>query len=336
MFRDRLVLYQELEEARGSRVLVYITGDRQGMETQIHSEIVNFIVDHLDSFSIPGKIEKISLFLYSRGGETLAGWTIVNLIRQFCRNFEVIVPSKAHSSATLICLGADQIIMTKQATLGPIDPSINTPLNPQMPGAPGNIRIPISVEAVASYFELAKKELALTGQNELASIFLKLADHVHPVALGGVYRSRAQIQMLAEKLLRVHMNDEERVKKIISVLCSESGSHDYTIARKEARDELALPIEKPDDHLYSIINRLFFDIRAELELDSRFNPHQVLGASQVAPYSATRGMIESISGGSHKYLSEGTLTKIQIQTQMGPQEGINDLRTFEGWRHEGL
>ena len=56
--------------------------------------------------------------------------TIANMIRLFCDEFEVIVPSKAHSTATLICLGADRVVMTKQATLGPIDPGINDPPNP--------------------------------------------------------------------------------------------------------------------------------------------------------------------------------------------------------------
>ena len=128
MFKDRIPFYQELERLRKSKVLVYITGDRQNMETKIHSEIIHFFADHLDTFS---SSNKISLFLYSKGGDTLAGWSIVNLIRQFCKQFEVIVPSRAQSTATLICLGAETIVMTKQATLGPIDPSVNNPLNPQ-------------------------------------------------------------------------------------------------------------------------------------------------------------------------------------------------------------
>ena len=59
--------------------------------------------------------------MYTRGGNTLAGWSIINLIRQFCDELEIIIPSKAHSTGTLMALGANSIIMTKQATLGPID-----------------------------------------------------------------------------------------------------------------------------------------------------------------------------------------------------------------------
>ena len=129
MYQDRKQLYEQLEQNRMSKVIVYVTGDRRQMETKIHSEVVDFLIHHLDTV---GDVDKITLYLYTRGGDTLASWGIANLIRQFCANFEVIVPFKCHSGGTLICLGADNIIMTKQATLGPIDPSVNTPLNPQV------------------------------------------------------------------------------------------------------------------------------------------------------------------------------------------------------------
>ena len=48
----------------------------------------------------------------------------MNLIRNFCKYFEIIVPFNCHSAGTIISLGANRIVMTKQATLGPIDPSV--------------------------------------------------------------------------------------------------------------------------------------------------------------------------------------------------------------------
>jgi len=90
--------------------------------------------------------------------------------------------------------------MTKQATLGPIDPSINTRLNPQIPGALPQNTHPVSVEAVKGYIAFAKEELAIKDDTALANIMVKLSDVVHPLVLGEVYRSRAQIKMLAEKL----------------------------------------------------------------------------------------------------------------------------------------
>ncbi len=144
--------------------------------------------------------------------------------------------------------------------------------------------------------------------------------------------------MLAEKLLRFHTGsgDAKKIKKIISVLCNESGSHDYTINRKEAAIELSLPIEKPNNELYGVIKSIFTDIRSELELDAAFNINTVIGGQPSVDYKCTRGLIETISGGSHKFVTEGNLSNIKIQTPSGPQEAINDKRIFEGWKYEGI
>lgn len=332
MYKKRVSLYKKIEKERKSRVLLYVTGDRQKLETQIHSEVGDFFSDHLDTFNLP---KKISLILYSRGGDTLSAWMIVNMIRLFCDEFEVIIPSKAHSAATLISLGADKIVMTKQATLGAIDPSVNTPLNPPVPGAPHpSMRLPISVEAVAGYFELAKKMMGIKKEENLTSVFLKLTDQMHPVALGDVYRARTQIQMLAEKLLRSHMKDNNVIKKIISVLCSESGSHDYTINRREAKNDLGLPIEKPSDKLYEVIRDVHISIRNELKLNEPFDPDVELGANPTKQFTATRALVESVTGGSHKFLTQANLTRVQLNSPVGPQPGLQMQKLFEGWSYE--
>ncbi|WP_425569279.1 SDH family Clp fold serine proteinase [Shinella granuli] len=76
--------------------------------------------------------KKISLLLHTNGGNTAAAWRLVNLIKTFCDEFEVLIPYKAMSAGTLISLGAQSIVMTKQAALGPIDPSLIHPLGPQV------------------------------------------------------------------------------------------------------------------------------------------------------------------------------------------------------------
>jgi len=339
MLKDREHLYHQIEALRKSKLIVFVTGDRPGFETQIHPEILDFFIDHLDNI---GKHQKISLFLYTRGGNTLAAWSLVNLIRQFCEEFEVIIPSNAHSAGTLLSLGANTIIMTKQATLGPIDPSLNSPLNPQNPLAPNNptARVPVSVESIKGYIQLAKEDLGITDQNNLADILINLSNQVHPLVLGDVYRSRTQIQMLAKKLLLKQMDDPEKIEKIIAFLCSDSGSHDYTIHRTEAKNELGLNIEKPNDEFYVIIKSIFDDIKQELELNQPFTPNLVLGSLNTASYVTRRALIESAQYGTHVFVSEGTLVKTdQIIPQPHPlppiqRSLIDDQRHFEGWKTE--
>lgn len=329
-YSDRLEWYRVLEERLEAKIVCYVTGDRPGLETQISAEVLDFIVDHLDLLSMPNRI---SLFLYTRGGNTLAGWSVINLMRQFCKELYVIVPAKALSTGTLMCLGADVILMTKQATLGPIDPSVNGPLCPAIAGAPPHARAPVSVEAVRGFIDLAKNELGIASESQLAEVLSKLADAVHPLVLGDVYRTRDQIRMLARRLLSNQLKDSEKLEQIISFLCSDSGSHDYTIDRREARDRLGLNVMKPDDGLYGIIKRIYDDIRADLRLSIPLDPNVVLGHQDHVDYSFQRALIESVTGGSHAFISEGCFKKHALMTSDGiAQTAIEDRRTFEGWR----
>lgn len=329
MYAERKRLYKKIEAFTDSKVLCFVTGDRQNLELQIAPDALDPFAEHLDEI---GVTKRISLVLYSRGGITLAGWSIVNLIKQFCDELHVIIPSKAHSTATLIALGASSIMMTKQATLGPIDPSVNGPLNPQMPGPNPMARVPVSVESVSGYLEYAKS-VGIQSEAEIAKLVLDLASKINPLVLGNVYRSRSQIRMLGRRLLSDHIKDAKKIDKILDFLCSESGSHDYTINRREAANELGLKIVKPDDAKYAVIRALHRDFAAEMELQTPFDPNVVLGADAEKEYSFTRGLIESASGGSTKFLSRGRLRRTIIQVGPAQQEAAEDRRTFEAWKH---
>lgn len=331
MKKDRVELYKEFESKRNSKLLVYYTSTRQGLETQIAKDVLPKFSNQLDNI---GDTKKISLFLYTNGGDTLAAWSLVNLIRSFCKDLEVIIPSNCFSSGTLICLGANRLIMTKQAALGPIDPSITGPLNPMIPGIQNpNAKVPVSVEYVNAYIEMAKNDFGITDQKNLTEILIHLSEKIHPLTLGQVYKSKSQIQMIARNLMKYQKINKEKTDTIIKFLCSESGSHDYSIRRDEAINNLGINVEKPSMELYSIIKQIHDDISKELELENPFEPMIMLNNAkqQNYPYSFRRGLIESIED-TDVFISEGNLVKIQ-----DPRTGqllANDNRMFEGWRHE--
>ena len=326
MIDDRISILRKIEERRASNAILYVTGDRPGLETQIHQETYDYFVNILDEI---GVVDKISLILYTRGGNTLAAWSIVNLIRQFCNEFEVIIPNKAQSAGTLISIGAKTIVMTKQATLGPVDPSINTPLNPQINGAPPDAKVPVSVEAVNGFLELAKSNMDNPDANAMKDLIIKLSEEVHPLVLGEVFRSKTQIQMLSKKLLSNSEIEADKIDALVSFLCSESGSHDYTIHRREARN-LGLIVEKPDSDFYSEIKALYDDFATELKLTEKWEPLREFGSSDHLTYANKRCLLESTSGKSYCFSTEGEMRKVQ----QGPQTQIQDNRTFEGWKNE--
>lgn len=275
MYSSRVEYYKQLKDEFQGAVIAYITGDRPGFETRIAQDVIDLFIAQLDKI---GPVERIVLYLYTRGGDTSAAWNIVNLLRMYCEDLLVVVPHKAHSAGTIISLGANKIIMTKQATLSPIDPSLNSPMNPIIPNDPAKQTTPVSVEAVKGYIELAKDEFGISDGNALSDVLIKLSEYVHPLVLGQVYRSRAQIKMLAGKLLKNQVADDGKVSRIIDFLCSDSGSHDYTINRREAAEELELNVAKPTSTQYEIIKNLYDDFSQELGLGQIFDPKLIQGA----------------------------------------------------------
>jgi hypothetical protein len=336
VYTNRLELYKKLEELRNSKLLVYITGDRPGLGTQIHPEVLDYLADHLDQITSRKRVKKISLLLYTSGGQTIAAWSIVNLLKQFCDEYEVIIPSKAHSAGTIIVLGASNIVMTKQSTLSPIDPSFNGPLNPIVSGPTGNMNVPVSVEAINGFFSLIRNDLGIWKKSDLSKIVSSLTDKVHPLVLGETYRARNQIKNLAEKILTNQIDGKKNRKRIIKFLTEDSGSHDYTIGRKEAKEYLGLPVEIPSEELYDNIKAIFDDIKMELELNNPFNAISMFGpsAGQIS-YSLRQALIESIAFKSHVFLKEGIMVRSRSANPMGMvQDIITDQQIFQGWRHE--
>jgi Serine dehydrogenase proteinase len=330
-YQNRLPILTQIEAARNSKAILYVTGDRPGMETQISPEVIDLFADHLDDL---WPTEKISLILYTPGGNTAAAWQLVNLLRTFCDDFEVIVPSKALSSGTLISLGANRIVMTKQASLGPIDPSLNGPLNPNVPGGAPNHRAPVSVEAVQGFLDVVQEQLGVKDSVSLASVWNHLSDKIHPLVLGQIFRTRSQIRTLAKRLLVNQVIEDDKKEGIISFLCSESGSHDHSINRREARS-MGLVIENPSQDFYEILRNLHNSVSETLKLRIPFSLDTELAGSNQARYQCRRALIESTKHGSHQFISEGEISRISVGTGTGiPQTAFQDSREFEGWRKE--
>src|SRR3989442_3059553 len=127
---SRVQLIQQLAGVRGRPTLAFVLGDRQNLNTQIAPDQISLTSTLLEEL---GHVPALDLFLYSTGGITMAPFAFVNLVREYADQFSVIVPFKALSAATLICLGADEIVMTPLASLSPVDPSVARALNPLIP-----------------------------------------------------------------------------------------------------------------------------------------------------------------------------------------------------------
>ena len=340
---ERQRLIREIERERNSRLLVTIWGDRPGqlnnpgLETVIAPDSHPIAFEHLEGF---GKINKIDVLLYSTGGHTLAAWGLANLYREYSKKVGVIIPHKALSAATLITLSANEIIMSRLGHLSPIDPSITSPLGPMVQTQPGQMRIvPISVEEVAGFFELAKTSINndtnCKEKENLVTIFDRLASQVHPLALGAVYRSREQIQTLADRLLSFHMGGDDKKKereRIVTILTRELGSHDYLIGRTEAKERLGLNVINVSSELNSKVLALFNEYQSLLSLKLPYNQQGILGTANTWTGNFPRAIIES-SDLTHIYRTDKTIQRVQVQ-QPGlpvPMIAYQEQVSFEGW-----
>jgi hypothetical protein len=318
----RQPIYKKIEVERKTRVFALVTGERVGLQTQIAGDAVGPFVSLLDAV---GPTPKISLILDTLGGQTAAAWRLINLVRSFCDELEVIVPTKAMSAGTLMALGAARIVMTKQAALGPIDPSLdNHPLSPKIPSPHGGLlNMPVSAEAVRGYIEEVKKDVK--DPLALANVWINLAGQIHPIVLGEIFRLGVQIRAMATTLIAGQVRSAQKRKAIIQLLCSDSGSHDYTINRRKAA-EIGLNVEKPSAALYQLLTQITKSYTVELKNLEPHLPQNVLAGQPSANYNLVRGLIES-SAESYGFVTEGMYSIIP-----GPPQTITDQKTFEGWR----
>lgn len=285
----RVELIKKLEAARGGRLLVsYVTSTRSGHEIQMADDVLRLLFEHLESGKEAAR-KGIDLLIHSNGGSGTVPWRLVSLIREYTKNFAVLVPHKAFSAATLVALGADEILMHRMGCLGPIDPSVANIFNPPHPQIPGQ-PAPISVEDVTAYFKLIKEDVGITHEDELVQAFLALAEKVHPLALGNVQRHHNQSRLMASKLLRMHMppDQEHEISQIVENLKSNLFFHGHPISRREARDDLKLKVKDPDPAVEELMWAVYEEYENDLSLKSPLQGlHELDSRGLLAPVGAT-------------------------------------------------
>lgn len=319
--RDIDEVIRELEASRSSRVVCFATSDRKGQETQIGNDALPVVYEHLAAI---GTVPQLDLLLYSRGGDTLTGFTLARALREFGGRISVLVPFRANSCATLIALGADDVVMGPFGELSPIDPSITTPHGPTIDQGGQQAFIPVSVEDVANYFALARKEAGLATAEHMSEVFGALSARISPLALGAVYRAREQIGMLADKLLSLHMGEPARREPIIKALTRELLSHDYTLGRREAR-AIGIPAIDAPASDGALMWEAYEWMADAMKLREPFIP-------TVGTVTSTRGLVLSRSRKSG-FVSEYSVSKVTQTLQSGVRQDVTKAEVIaEGWK----
>ncbi len=283
-WHERLALIRQIEKLRGSSVICYLTSLRPNVLAPMEGDAVREIFDHLQA--IPRrpaeKAEKLDLFLCSNGGDGTVPWRLVPVIHNFAKHFAVLVPFHAYSAATILALGANEVLMHPFGVLGPIDPTVTNEFNPQIPPNSGRY-VGISVEDVKAYINFVKETVGIKHEDELVRMMELLGNQIHPLALGNVERFLAQSRLIARKLLKLHMDEtvsERDIEDIIEGLASKLYFHGHPINRQEAQRELRLKIanETPSE-VEDLMWKLYLDYEEEFQNREPFNPFVDLAAT---------------------------------------------------------
>lgn len=116
---DLLTELQKEEKFKDKKIITFFTSFKYPVAIEDADAIMIEEVLINTDFSNKGLL----FVLNSPGGSGLAAERIINICRNYSSNdFEVLVPNKAKSAATMICLGSNKIWMSSSSELGPIDP----------------------------------------------------------------------------------------------------------------------------------------------------------------------------------------------------------------------
>ena len=266
---QRRPLYRELEALRGHPVIAYVTSARAGAAGSIAGVSVAELLLQLDQ--LPSSTKELDLLLVSNGGDPTVAWRIVSLIRERVSRFSVLIPQAAFSAATLIALGADEIVMHPHGNLGPTDPQITHRKPPSKDGA--GQAVGFGAEDLAAFLRFAKDNVGLTDQKQLLSVFNHFCEEVGSVAIGVAARSTQLTVSMGEKLLQLHMRadaDKAKARAISEKLTRDFFHHGYPVSRSEAA-VIGLPIADRNHAVERLMWAIWSSMSEELKLREPVN-----------------------------------------------------------------
>jgi len=227
-------------------------------------DAVRHFIDQIDAIK-DGK--EVDILIHSTGGDPLAAWKLMSVLRERFESVAVLVPFMAFSAATIFALGANEIVMHPHASLGPIDPQIT------IRNAQGEQR-QFSFEDVGAFLRFLSEEMGITEQAYTSAIIEKLFSVVDPVHVGGAKRASELSTEVGERLLQLHMTGAEerpRARTIAEGLNKSFFAHGDAVSRSRAR-ALQLKIADNNPELEELIWQAYLGLEAYMELRSAFNP----------------------------------------------------------------
>jgi hypothetical protein len=191
-----------------------------------------------------GDDRRVALVLQTAGGYVNAARRLAVLLRDHVDTLHIVVPHKAISAGTLLCLAADELVLGRLAELSPLDPNVSS-AHPQA-GMPPSI----SSADIHGYVEMAEVWFGLDRERHGLELFKLLNQKIFPTSLSSFYRSERQMVDYCREFLCHSMAKATPAERevVAEKLVRGYGSHDYVITRPEVLDlGLAVRLPPPDE-----------------------------------------------------------------------------------------
>lgn len=237
--RRRLSHIRQMEREWGTRVMAMI---HRKEAISVFGVPVYQYIDIEDAEEILRGIRAagdtpVDLILHTPGGQLHASIQIARALKGHKSKTRVMIPHYSMSGGTIIALAADEIIMDKDASLGPIDPQIGDLLRGVFP-APSWIHV------------AEKKDMDADDTTLIISdVSRKAMDFMRSIAR----------ELLADKI-----TDEEKLTTVIDKLVGGEMIHSQPISAAEAAG-LGLPVSTQLPTQVHDFMKLYRSVRTNVE-----------------------------------------------------------------------
>lgn len=228
----RAPLLRAISEAFKCSVLSFYTTHLHWQGTIMDGDAV-MIKDILGAI---GPITDLLLIIDSPGGDPHEAERIIKVCRELSSgNFKTLVPNKAKSAATMVCLGSEEVHMTSTSELGPVDVQV-----------PWGERLLPAHLVIKSYEELMEK-CSNTPFDKRVEPFLQQLQKYDAAQIESLRLARDLAQEIAKKSLIDGMMRKAKKAEVVKILRQfldpeELKSHGrpifYTDIKKVDRNEM--------------------------------------------------------------------------------------------------
>jgi hypothetical protein len=216
--------------------------------------------------------DSLDILIVSNGGDAIVPWRIISMVRETYKAIGALLPFAAYSAATLLALGADEIVMHPFSNLGPVDPQLTYPR--RLPGQPPGREVELvnfGSEDLRNFLDFVRTDVGISDQEQLERAFELVCKDVGSIPIGVAKRSTQLALSMSEKLLGMHLKDPSQARAIAEALNKSFYHHGYPLGISEAK-RIGLPVIPPPDGTEQMLWQVWQDIEDEMDCNRPFNP----------------------------------------------------------------